>query len=200
MNFESWPRLLVVDVEGNGATPPDLVEVATLPLVAGTLDTTSARAWLVRPPVPVTPFASRVHKLTNADLASCPPWSDVADHVAATLDGAWICAHNASVEYRVLRRHLPDWKPAGVLDTLRLSRATLPDAPKHNLDALISHLNLDLTEASTQRHRAPFDAHAAALLLLRLAAHHPTWEALTEAAVPPGLPGVPEPESPPTLW
>lgn len=31
MNFSSWPPLLVVDVEGNGANPPDLVEVAALP-------------------------------------------------------------------------------------------------------------------------------------------------------------------------
>ncbi|MGH8940668.1 MAG: hypothetical protein ACRDV2_15175, partial [Actinomycetes bacterium] len=59
------------------------------------------------------------------------------DDVLATLHGAWICAHNASVEYQVLRRHLPGWQPAGVIDTLRLAPATYPDSPKHNLDALI---------------------------------------------------------------
>ncbi|MGH3925767.1 MAG: hypothetical protein ACRDTT_23395, partial [Pseudonocardiaceae bacterium] len=51
---ENWPRLLVVDVEGNGATPPDLVEVAALPVRAGTPDTRNAGAWLIRPPTPVT--------------------------------------------------------------------------------------------------------------------------------------------------
>ncbi|MFR9722950.1 exonuclease domain-containing protein [Streptomyces sp. MS19] len=197
MNYESWPRLIVVDVEGNGATPPDLVEVALLPLTGGVPDLASAGAWLIRPPVPVTSFAARVHRLDNARLADCPPWNAVSGEVGAQLGEAWICAHNASVEYKVLRRHLPDWKPDGVLDTLRLSRTTLPDAPGHNLDALIEHLGLDLSQASGQRHRAMFDAYAAAQLLLRLAERYPSWEKLIEAASPPGIP---EPGAPPTLW
>ncbi|WP_242334215.1 hypothetical protein [Streptomyces formicae] len=55
MSFSTWPRLLVVDVEGNGLNPPDLVEVAALPVHAGRPDTSTAGAWLVRPPRPVTP-------------------------------------------------------------------------------------------------------------------------------------------------
>jgi DNA polymerase-3 subunit epsilon/exodeoxyribonuclease X len=106
----------------------------------------------------------------------------------------------AGVEYKVLRRHLPDWQPAGVIDTLRLSRAPLLDAPRHSLDALIEHLGLDLAPAPGQRHRAAFDAHAAGLLLLRLPRAYPTWEALAEAAVPPGLSGSRTPEARPTLW
>ncbi|MFH8791027.1 hypothetical protein [Streptomyces sp. NPDC017941] len=31
MHFTTWPPLLVVDVEGNGGNPPDLVEFAVLP-------------------------------------------------------------------------------------------------------------------------------------------------------------------------
>lgn len=200
MNYETWPRVLVVDVEGNGAAPPDLVEVAALPLHAGAPDTSTVGAWLIRPPFPVTPFATRVHKLTNSDLANCPPWEAVRDDVRSVLDGAWICAHNASVEYKVLSRHLPDWEPTGVIDTLRLARATYTDAPKHNLDALIQHTSLDLTNAPAQRHRATFDAYATALLLLHMAEHYETWEALIQAAVPPGLPGAPQPEEEPPLW
>jgi DNA polymerase III epsilon subunit-like protein len=200
MKYETWPRLLVVDVEGNGATPPDLVEVAALPLRNGMPDTSTAGAWLVRPPVPVTPFATRVHKLTNEALKTCPSWEEVRDDVRAMLDGAWICAHNASVEYKVLTRHLPGWEPAGVIDTLRLARATYKDSPKHNLDALIAHTSLDLSQAPAQRHRATFDAYATALLLLCMAERYDTWKALAEAAVPPGLSGTPEPEQEPTLW
>lgn len=200
MKYETWPRLLVVDVEGNGATPPDVVEVAALPLREGAPDTGTAGAWLIRPPVPVTPFASRVHKLTNDVLKSCPPWEDVREEVRTMLNGAWICAHNASVDYKVLVRHLPGWEPAGVLDTLRLARATYREAPKHNLDALIRHAGLDLSQAPGHRHRATFDAYATALLLLQMAEGYDTWEALVQAAVPPGLPGAPEPEQEPTLW
>lgn len=200
MNPSTWPRLLVVDVEGNGASPPDLVEIAALPIINGTPDTSTAGTWLIRPPVPVTPFAARIHGLTNDRLADCAPWADVADQVRSMLDGAWICAHNAHVDYAVLRRHLPDWQPAGVLDTLRLARATYPKLSSYKLDALIEHTHLNLSAAPACRHRATYDAYATSFLLLAMAAEYATWEALVVAAVPPGLPGAPELEQEPTLW
>ncbi|MFH0246584.1 exonuclease domain-containing protein [Streptomyces sp. HK10] len=200
MDTSTWPRLLVVDVEGNGATPPDLVEAAVLPVVDGRLDTGTAGHWLVCPPRPVTPFAARVHGLTDQSLADCPPWQAVAHRARTLLGGAWICAHNAHVDHGVLTRHLPGWAPAGVLDTLRLARATYPALPSHSLDALIEHERLDLAGAPAQRHRATFDAYATALLLLALARHYPTWDAMAAVAVPPGLPGEPQREQEPTLW
>lgn len=116
--------MLVIDVEGNGASPADLVEVAGLPIRDGRPDTSSAGAWLIRPPAPVTPFAARIHGLTNAVLAEQPTWDRVAPEIAALLGDTWVCAHNAHVDYGVLGRHLPDWRPSGVIDTLRLARAT----------------------------------------------------------------------------
>ncbi|WP_037908903.1 3'-5' exonuclease [Actinacidiphila yeochonensis] len=200
MNFSTWPHLLVVDVEGNGANPPDLVEVAALPIRDGRPDTSTAGAWLIRPPRPVTPFAARVHGLTNEILTSSPPWPDVAGQVRRLLDGAWIAAHNAHVDYRVLSAHLPGWTPVGVVDTLRLARAACPGLPSYRLDSLITHLGIDLGNAPDQRHRARFDAYATALMLLDMAGNYPTWDQLAAAAVPPGLPGSPQPEEDPTLW
>ncbi|RMI36383.1 3'-5' exonuclease [Streptomyces triticirhizae] len=200
-DFTTWPPLFVVDVEGNGANPPDLVEVAALPIRAGRPDTTTAGHWLIRPPRPVTPFAARVHGLTNEKLAAIPSWDAAAPAVRDLLGEAWICAHHAHVDYRVLSRHLPDWRPAGVIDTLRLARATYPDAPRHTLDALIAHTGIDLTHAPAQRHSATFDAYATAHLLITMAAHHDGWAALRDAAVPPGLPGERQPtEEAPGLW
>lgn len=200
MNFSDWPPLFVVDVEGNGGNPPDLVEVAALPVHDGQLDTTAAGAWLVKPEHPVTPMAARIHGLTNDKLTDCPPWRAVADDIRTGLNGAWICAHNARVDYNVLTRHLPGWGPAGVLDTLRLARTTLPGLVSYSLDALIGHTDIDLSNAPAQRHRATHDAHAAALLLLSLARRYETWSNLVATAVPPGMPGSPEPEREPTLW
>ncbi|GAA5061193.1 3'-5' exonuclease [Streptomyces similanensis] len=200
MNFSSWPELLVVDVEGNGANPPDLVEVAALPVRAGRPDTSTAGAWLTRPRHPVTPFAARVHGLTNAVLEGEPGWEEIAGQVRQLLGTSWICAHNAHVDHRVLSAHLPQWRPAGVLDTLRLARATYPGLPKYSLDALIGHIAPDLSAAPAQRHRATFDAFATAQLLLAMASRYASWDQLVAAAVPPGLPGAPEPEEDPTLW
>lgn len=200
MNFSPWPPLLVVDVEGNGANPPDLVEVAALPVRQGQPDTSTAGAWLTRPRHPVTPFAARVHGLTNERLTKEPGWEEIADQVHTLLGTSWICAHNAHVDHRVLTAHLPAWQPAGVLDTLRLAKTTHPGLPKYTLDALIEHLGPDLTAAPAHRHRATFDAYATAQLLILMADHYDTWDQLVAAAVPPGLPGAPEPERDPTLW
>jgi exodeoxyribonuclease X len=200
MTSTAWPDLLVIDTEGNGHNPPDLIEVAALPVRDGSLDTNTAGAWLIRPPHPVSPFATRLHGISDKTLADCPAWPEVRDDVSKLLGTTWICAHNAHVDYRALARHLPDWEPAGVLDTLRLARANYPDLAHHTLDALIKHEQLDLTGAPAQRHRATYDAYAAAMLLLAMARHYPTWDALLAAAVPPGMPGYPVPEEESTLW
>ncbi|MEU1592861.1 3'-5' exonuclease [Streptomyces sp. NPDC005708] len=200
MNFASWPPLLVVDVEGNGTNPPDLVEVAALPIRGGTPDKTTANAWLTRPNRPVTSFATQVHGLTNDDLANKPAWTEIASKVQAFLGTAWICAHNAHTDYRVLKAHLPTWEPAGVLDTLRLARTTFPGLPGYSLDKLIKHVQPDLSQAPGHRHRATFDAFATAHILIAMASGYDTWDQLVAAAVPPGLPGAPEPEQEPTLW
>lgn len=201
VNYSAWPALFVVDVEGNGASPPDLVEVAALPIREGRPDTSAAGAWLMRPPRPVTPRAAHVHGLTNDRLADSPPWDDVSGAVHDLLGTAWICAHNAHTDYRVLTAHLPDWQPTGVLDTLRLAKTTHPDLPGYSLDALITRLTPDLSAApAAGRHRATYDAYATAQLLISMAAHYLTWDELVAVAVPPSLPGAPQPEEDPTLW
>jgi DNA polymerase III epsilon subunit-like protein len=89
MNPAAWPtRLLVVDVEGNGANPPDVVEVAALPIRDGHPETAAVGAWLIRPPVPVTAFAAKVHGLTNERLARYPAWPEIRDGVGEFLTGA----------------------------------------------------------------------------------------------------------------
>ncbi|MDV9173447.1 3'-5' exonuclease [Streptomyces sp. W16] len=201
MNFASWPTLLVVDVEGNGTNPPDLVEIAALPVRVGIPDTSTAGAWLIRPERPVTARAAGIHGLTNELLADQSTWAQLADEVGAFLGQNWICAHNAHVDYRELHRHLPGWQPVGVIDTLRLARATYTDLTSYTLDALIKHVAPDLSQAPrTGRHRATYDAYATAQLLIAMAEHYESWDQLIAAAVPPGLPGAPQPEEDPTLW
>ncbi|WP_326692303.1 MULTISPECIES: exonuclease domain-containing protein [unclassified Streptomyces] len=200
MNFSSWPALLVVDVEGNGTNPPDLVEVAALPVRDGQPDESTAGAWLTKPNRPVTPFATRVHGLTNQVLEDKPGWEEIKGAVHAFLGTAWIAAHNAHVDHRVLSAHLPQWQPAGVIDTLRLAKATYPDLAKYDLDTLIEHVEPDLSQAPAQRHRATFDTYATAQLLIAMAGRYESWDQLVAVAVPPGLPGAPEPEQEPTLW
>ncbi len=192
MTPEDWPeRLVVVDVEGNGQTPPDLIEIAILPVRCGQVDPDAAWQALIRPPRPVTSFAARVHGLTVRDLADAPPWAENAELARALLEDTWIAAHNAHVDYTVLARHLPGWQPLGVLDTLRLARRAYPGRGGHTLDALLTRTGIDPGSIPGRRHRASFDAHATARLLLALAGPYTCWADLAAAAVPPGLTGCP---------
>lgn len=158
----------VVDVEGNGQSPPDIVEIAVVPIDNGAIG--FPNTWMVRPPRPISPGVTRVaHGITNADVAAKPAWAEIAHEVASALSGRVVVAHNAIVEYQVLRAHLPEWEPRQVLDTLKLARKVWPDLNKHSLDDLVLARNIRVPDGTGTRHRALYDAYATAYLFLDLA-------------------------------
>lgn len=195
----SAARLLVVDVEGNGQHPPDLVEVAVVPIVAGQVGT--ARSWLLRPPRPITWQARRVHGIATPDLADAPTLAAVAEELTEALTGIRLdlpldgvdshgvgshgvrsdagdriavgvdalVGHHVSIDLAVLTRSLPAWQPAPAIDTLRLARSLHPELPSHRLGALVDAFNLNTPPVPGQAHRADYDATLTARLLIRLA-------------------------------
>jgi DNA polymerase III epsilon subunit-like protein len=174
--------VVVVDVEGNGRQPPEIVEIALLDLRPGVPVTIAdLRAWLVRPAQPVTGFVtSRVHGISNADVAAAPSWRQVAADIADALAGRVLVAHNAGVERRVLAEHLPGFAPPLVLDTLRLARAVWPDLPGgHSLDNLIAHLE----PTSPDPTRTPPDRSASAAFERRMVRHRAGYDTWMTAAL-----------------
>ena len=91
----SWAsmRYAVVDVEGDGEQPPDLVQVAVVPVAAGIIG--APASWLVKPPRPVSRIAARIHGLTNEALAVAPAFADIESEVREALDADVLVAHNA---------------------------------------------------------------------------------------------------------
>jgi DNA polymerase III epsilon subunit-like protein len=158
----------VVDVEGNGQQPPEIVELAAVTIADSRLS--EPVSWLVKPARPITALVTRkVHGISNTTVAAAPRFTEIRGQVEALLAGAWLVAHNARVEYELLARQLTGFAPAGVLDTLRLARVLWPGRDSYGLDALIRQERLDLAAvAKSRRHRAAFDAWVTALLLLRL--------------------------------
>jgi exodeoxyribonuclease X len=165
-----WTSLsyAVVDVEGNGQQPPDLVELAVVPIVGGKIG--EAQSWLVRPERSIKYFATRVHGLSNDDVADQPPFAAVADEVRASLDVPALVAHNAHVDTSVLARELGHWQCPEVFDTLRLARRLLPKQPGYQLGMLVRALNLaeGLPDGLTP-HRATYDVLVTARLFVHLA-------------------------------
>ncbi len=166
--WNEW-RYLVVDVEGNGAHPPDLVELAAVSITGGVIG--EPRSWLVRPTSPITWQARKVHGITNDDVADQPSFDAVRDTVARLLaDEVIIVGHNVHIDLDVLGRKLPGWHAYAVLDTLRVARALLPGLPSRTLGALVNYFDLanGLPEG-LRPHRATYDALVTAKLLLALA-------------------------------
>ena len=161
-------RYAVVDVEGNGQQPPDLVELAVVPIIDGTIGTPVS--WLVKPDRSIKYFATRIHGMTNQDVADAPSFTAIADEVRAALDVPALVAHNAHVDVGVLERHLPGWEAPEVFDTLELAKRLLPDQPGYRLGMLVKALNLaDGLAADLTPHRAAYDTLVTARLFVYLA-------------------------------
>jgi exodeoxyribonuclease X len=164
-----WTSLTyaVVDVEGNGQQPPDLVELAVVPIVRGVIG--EPTSWLVKPERPIKYFATRIHGITTRDVADAPSFEAVADEVRANLDVPALIAHNAHVDIGVLKRYLPKWESPEVFDTLKLAKRLLPNQSGYRLGMLVKAL--DLVEGlpdDLMPHRATYDALVTARLFVRL--------------------------------
>lgn len=165
---ENWTtyRLVVLDVEGNGAQPPELVEVGIVVIDQAAV-VEPPHTWLVKPAKKISAKVTAIHGIKNSDVAKAQRFEDVAHAVRDVLRDDYVVAHSASVDVEVLSRQLPGWKPRGVIDTLRLARRFLPGRGSYALGSLIK--DLELMSGSQGAHRAGYDALAAARLFTRLA-------------------------------
>lgn len=163
-------RIWAIDVEGNGQSPPEIVELAIVPIddlgLVG-----QPKHWRLRPKGAITPMASRIHGIWPSDVDSCPDMEDVRDDVLEWLGDDPVLGHNVKVDYDAIRAAIPDWEPKQAIDTLKIARRLLPGRQGYGLERLGADLGLGLRAAemtSGVPHSAPYDATLAALLLLHL--------------------------------
>jgi DNA polymerase III epsilon subunit-like protein len=174
-----WTSLnyVIVDAEGNGQQPPDLVELAAVPVVGGVIG--EPVSWLVKPESPIKHFATRVHGLTNKDVADCPSFEDIKVDVLLALSHPALIAHNARVDVGVLQSKMTGWEPPEVFDTLKLARRLVPGTDGYRLGGLVESFNLaDGLPDGLSPHRATYDALVAARLFVLLATKAASLEEL----------------------
>jgi DNA polymerase-3 subunit epsilon len=88
--------LAVFDIESTG-TNPRYDRIVDLAIV--TIPPHGARAthtWRFNPERPIPAEATRVHGITDADVAPCPVFKDKAGEIAAVLDGCDLAGYNAA--------------------------------------------------------------------------------------------------------
>lgn len=160
----------VIDVEGNGGSPAEIIEIAMVE-VNNLSITGNQRHWLIRPEQPITAMASRIHGLTDVDVANAPSFEDISDTILPWIETTPIVGHNVRVEVEILGRSLPDWVPLEAIDTLKLARTLLPGLNSYALAKLGVYLGFEQEAArrsGAQHHAALFDSVLTALIFVDL--------------------------------
>lgn len=135
---------------------PHLLELGAVRTVGGEIVDRFER--LVRPEVPIDRAASDVHGLRDEDVIDAQSAPVVLEAFTRWCGDDWLVAHNAAFDASVLAfeaaRHDAALPSGPLLDTLKLARRCLPEAPDHKLETLCEHLGLDVEV----HHRALADA------------------------------------------
>ncbi|MEV6268978.1 3'-5' exonuclease [Kribbella sp. NPDC051936] len=158
----------VVDVEGNGQRSPDLVEISIVAVTGGSIG--RPRSWFVRPPRPITAMVRRLHKISDDQVVDAPTVADIEAELREALRDKVFVAHNAGVDLGVLGREMLGFRPARVVDTLKLARRLLPGRESYQLGALVEAFGLARgLSTDLVPHRATYDSLVCARLLSHLA-------------------------------
>lgn len=153
-------KLAFVDVETTGLSPilgDRIVEIAVVEARGPRI--VRRFCQLVDPKCQITPKATAVHGLRNADVRGRPAFAGVAAHICELVSGAWVVGHNVAfdVGFMSMELALCGWHPevAGCFDTLQLS-AALWYLPNKELASVVETLRVPAAPC----HRALGDALA----------------------------------------
>lgn len=166
MNNLNWSLCpyVVVDVEGNGQEPHDMIEIATVQITDRQVQ--QAKSWGLRPPRPITDRAISIHGITNQMAETFQPWRIHATEILAEMEDRIVIGHNVGVDARVITHTEPSWRPLALIDTKALAKHVLPGRSEYSLRALVSDLFPDNAEWTP--HRAASDALVTAHLFILL--------------------------------
>ena len=150
------PVITYLDLETTGATPlrDRITEIALVRFENGI----EVARWqtLVNPEKTIPAFIQQLTGITNEMVANAPTFAEVADQLAAYLEGAILAAHSVRFDYGFLKsefRRLNQTLRQRVLCTVKLSRKLYPDQRGHGLDAIMQRHQL----TTSNRHRAMGD-------------------------------------------
>ncbi len=159
----SFPLTFVsLDLETTGlsAESDRIIEVGAVKVEQGRVVNSFQR--LINPGHALPDFVSVLTGITDADLVGAPPFTDIADDLAAFIGDLPMVGQNYQFDLGFLNAN--GVKPSGpVFDTLDLSRILRPSAANHSLGWLIEELEI----ANENPHRALADAEATAHVFLR---------------------------------
>jgi len=107
----------------------------------------AATNWLINPQMPIPKGVIKVHGITDKMVEDAPDFKKVMPQFRKFIGSAPLVAHNARFDVNFVaqecRRNGLPIPTNKVIDSLKLSRMYLPQAPAHNLVALSKYLKLN---------------------------------------------------------
>lgn len=93
-HFKLERPLAVFDIESTGLNPRTdrVIELSIVRVEP--CGRQEVKTWLVNPEIPIPRESTEIHRITDAEVASCPPFSSVVDEVDAFLSGCDFAGYN----------------------------------------------------------------------------------------------------------
>ena len=166
------PEFAVVDLETTGLYPDSGDRIVEIAIVVMNSRGEVLRDWSskIHPGRKIS--ATKVHGLTDQDVADSPKFAEVASKVSELLSNRIFVAHNASFDYRFIGKELAasginlEPKRFPVFDTMALATKTFPNIPNKKMETLLGEMRIDLSALPGRgAHSALTDAHAGAQVL-----------------------------------
>ena len=191
------PTFSVLDLETTGLNPEKdrIVEICLVRYNQAGVEEDSFVS-LLNPGAPIPGEASAINGISDRMVANSPAFAEISSDLLRRLEEVVLVGHNvAAFDAKFLVAEFARvgvaWRPATVLDTLKLARTAYPGLKSHKLRELCKLAGITNLHA----HRAESDARAAWELLCTIAADDvddltdlDKYELpATKAAVPPGL-------------
>lgn len=147
----------------------EIVQIGAVRVLNGRIVDGEVIDLFVNPGRPIPPASTRIHKVTDGDVANAPKIETASRTLHDFARDAVLVAHNAPFDIGLLRKHSAlhkiDWDHP-VVDTVLLSAIVFGTNEDHSLDALCDRLSIKI--ALEDRHTAIGDARATAKALVRL--------------------------------
>lgn len=162
---------VVFDTETTGLSPETdaVVQLGAVRIVNGRIVEGEILNTFVNPGRSIPPASTRIHQVTDADVADAPDFIVAGRRFHAFTRHAVLVAHNAPFDVAFLRRFEKqmdvEWDNP-ILDTVLLSAIIFGVTEPHSLDALCERL--DILMPPEIRHTALGDARATAEALIKL--------------------------------
>lgn len=152
-------QILITDTETSGMSKKDGICQLGFVEVNPNLEEINRWESLIDPECPITPEASGVHGIVDADVEYAPTMAEAMSQVLVPtygqFDNILFISHNTPFDRRFLQ---PYWGIAWNLCTLRLARKLIPQAPNHKLQTLKYFLELEVETKQSEAHSALADS------------------------------------------